>query len=125
MAVFAAALEAVADRKLVETSTVELLVTPSDKGVEAWKDLPIKEVPRSRQRGLKNLVVAFEHTGPIDLNIAQERFMAKDYASLPAPLGTLGDTSACKFKMQLLVFQLPETPGGEDRCFILKHYIYY
>ena len=49
--------------------------------------------------------------------------MAKDYASLPAPLGTLGDTSTYKFQVQFLVFLLLEPPGGEERSFILKHYI--
>ena len=120
LTLYEAALEETAARTLTDVRSVDLSAPSSEKGADAWQDLPLKKFTKAR--GLTNLVVAHEHTGLIDLADAQLKFEAQDFANLPGPLGTSGDTSAFRLNVQFLVYQLAAAANGQPRCFVLKHY---
>ena len=108
---YEAALEETAARIMTDVRSVDLSAPSSEQGADAWRDLPLKKY--TRVRGLTNLVVAHEHVGLIDLADAQQKFEAQDFANLPGPLGTSGDTSAFRFKVQFLVYQLAAAANGQ------------
>ena len=120
LTLYEAALEETAARTLTDVRSVDLSAPSSEKGADAWQDLPLKKFTKAR--GLTNLVAAHEHTGLIDLADAQLKFEAQDFANLPGPLGTSGDTSAFRLKVQFLVYQLAAAANGQPRFFVLKHY---
>ena len=119
---YAKAVAHVLDHRIVEVTSVMLDAPVSEKGVDAWRDLPLKPFDR-RARRIRNLVVAFEHNGAIDFEGAREAFVAKRWENLPEPLATTQDTTNVQFTAQFLAVPMP-TPAGADppKHFIVKHY---